>query len=209
MSLELKIRKELGTLTATAYEWYGYYSIVNSKVRSGEFHRLFNKMIFELVDIYGLVTDGLAPFVAIESEEQFAASFDSLQEEYQNNFLQLASKPRHHCDAAYEEFLLFSIMKDYKTGYPLLKRTYESMDTFVDKWVTNDAWIVMSMDVVFKSLNRLLLEISTLKKQDLEDAWLVYQQAFAGFSPQLEMLKSCRELYPEPAPTLQQAAGSH
>ncbi|TVZ38800.1 hypothetical protein P886_3182 [Alteromonadaceae bacterium 2753L.S.0a.02] len=189
MGLELKICKELATLNATAIEWQGLSSIVNSTLPDSDFRRLYNEMIAALPGCYGVVVEALAPLTAIDSYEKFETQFDTAQQEYQQTFLQYASKPRHFTESAHEHYLELSTMKDIKTSYPLLKRTFANLYEFMDKWVTNDAWIVMSGDVVFKSTNRLLLEIVTFKKQDVDEAWLIYKTAFTGIAQLASVLK--------------------
>jgi hypothetical protein len=60
--------------------------------------------------------------------------------------------------------------------------------------VTNDAWLAMSIDNLFKRLQALLNEIAALKQKDPEDAFLIYDSAFSTFSPYLELIAQKREL---------------
>ena len=85
-------------------------------------------------------------------------------------------------------------MKESKTSFPLLKRTYERFDQLYDKWITNDAWLAMSIDNLFKRLQALLNEIAAVKQKDPEDAFLIYHAAFTGFSPYLDLIGQNRDL---------------
>lgn len=188
MGYEFKISKELTTLAATAGEWLSIADTVNTHLSSGDFHRYFNRMVYFLPGAYGVVLANLSPFFELRTQADFNAKFDDLHDAYQKDFLQQASRPRHYADAAYEEFLQFSLLKEYKTNYPILKRTFASLYEFLDKWVNNDAWIVMGIDVILKTLNRLFLDIASLKKQDEDDAWLVYHMAFTKFEKACHLL---------------------
>ncbi len=190
MSFELKIYKEMATLNATATEWLQIRDIVNCTQPDGEFKSLFGEMILALTGSYNVVIETLIPFTEVTSLAQFADEFDSRQQAYQGIFLQQASKPRHFTEAAHEHYLVLSTMKEIKTTYPLLKRSFDNLYQFMDKWITNDAWLVMGCDVIFKTLNRLLLEISTYKKQDIDEAWLIYHTFTPSLKGFVELLNS-------------------
>ena len=59
---------------------------------------------------------------------------------------------------------------------------------------TNDAWLAMSIDNLFKRLQGLLNEIATLKKKAPADAFLIYQAAFHDFTPYLGLISQQRAL---------------
>jgi hypothetical protein len=189
MSLEFKITKELATLNATAAEWQAFAQVINNTLPNQEFRQIFTKMIQALPGIYQLPVDALNPFIQIQTLEGFNKYFDELQNQYQQVFLQLASQPRHFANASHEHYMVLTTMKEIKSTYPILKRTFDNLYQFMDKWVTNDAWIIMGCDVVFKSFNRLLLEISTLKKQDPDEAWLIFDTSIQALAPQVKLME--------------------
>lgn len=192
MGHEFKINKELASVSNTACEWLSIAEVVNGQIPSGAFHDQFNQMIRELTGCYELVVKNLRQLGELQDEAAFADGFDSLLEAYRGYYLQEASKPRPFADEAYEIFLELSLTKEYKTGYPLLRRTFDRLNEFVDKWVTNDSWIVMSLDIVFKTMLRFLQELETLKKQDCEDAFIVYQSAMKRFLSYADFIESLK-----------------
>lgn len=202
MRSELKINKELGTLAATIAEWYRVQAILNSKFQDGPFHELLNRMVDELVASYTVVVTQLKPILAINDNERFQKDYELIDASYKESYLSAASQPRQHLDGAYETYLELQQLPEFKTSYPLIKDAIAALDIFIDKWVTNDSWIVLSTDAVFKSLARLLLEISNLKKQDMDEAWLRFNLAFTSFSGPLLLIEqrvqrfSCRHVAP-------------
>lgn len=197
VGLELKIAKELTTLNATALEWQRITAIVNATLPNSPFKNRFNDMSAALNGAFAVVHSSLAKLLALDSAEAFLRDFPTIQKEYQQEFLTAASQPRRFAEATHEIYLELCQYKELKTGYPILKRTYTHLYEFMDKWVTNDAWLVMSCDVILKSSNRLLLEIAELFQQDSDEAWILYNAFFAGLKHYQEPL-SC--VLPSEAP---------
>ena len=136
----------------------------------------------------------MLPLFEFDSEAALINSFDECHSTYSACYLKEISKPRAYADEAYEEYLLLKGQKECKTSFPLLKRTFLRLDKFVDKWITNDAWLAMSIDNLFKRLQTLLNEIATLKKKDPADAFLIYNAAFHDFHPYLGLIRQQRTL---------------
>lgn len=189
MGFELDIDRELGTISATLVELSSIHSTISSMVRDEEFNRHYNAIIEEFAKSYHIVGDNLIGFTQIQSEEDFTANFDALHAAYTDCYLMEISKPRTCGEAMYEPFQLIRMTKQFKTEYPLLKRAFERLDHFYDKWVDNDAWLSMSIDHMFKRVKNLLTEIDGLKKKDPEDAFLVYQAAFGAFAVFLDLIR--------------------
>jgi hypothetical protein len=189
MGIELDILKEFATISATLGECTSISRSINSQIRSGEFHTRFNKIFADIDKCYDVVTDNIIPLSGFDSQSAFIEDFDARHATYTEHYLKEISKPRSYSDDAYEEYLLLKTLKECKTGYPLLVRSFERMDKFIDKWITNDAWLAMGIDNLFKRLQTLLNEIATLKTKDSEDAFLIYRSAFDAFLPFLLMLE--------------------
>ena len=194
MGTELIIVRELASIGATLTELSSIASIVNGEISNGDFSMRFNKMIDGLAMCYGTVTANLQPFCELDSAASFAANFDDRYSAYRDCYLKEVSKPRSFSDDAYEAYLVLKTLKQSKTGFPLLKRTFGRLDEFVDKWVTNDAWLAMSIDTLFKMLHRLLNEIAGIKQKDPDDAWLVYAAAFDGFNAHVALIQQKQRL---------------
>jgi len=188
MGIELDIIQELSGVNVALSEAMSLTRIINGEIRTGEFHTRFNKIIDDISKCFAVVTDNLQPFFEINSEEDLLKRFDQLHATYSKSYLKEISKPRIYCDDAYEGYVLLRLQKEIKTGFPILKRSFERLDKYIDKWITNDAWLAMAIDNAFKRLQILLNEIATLKKKDPEDAFLIYAGAFNDISPYLDLI---------------------
>jgi len=189
MGFELDIDRELATISATLIELSSIHGIISTLVRDEEFNRQYSGIIDELAKSYHVVGDNLQGFTALQTEAEFVAGFDDCHASYSDCYLMEISKPRACGEAAYEAYLMLKTLKQSKTTYPLLKRSFDRMDHFIDKWVDNDAWLAMSIDHMFKRLKNLLTEISALKQKDPEDAFLIYKAAFGDFSIYLDIIR--------------------
>ncbi|SEG17864.1 hypothetical protein [Marinobacterium lutimaris] len=197
MGTELTLIREMTSVCATASEWDGIARTVNTLLRSGDFNRQFNLMVAELNKTYVMLADTLSPFAELNSEERFVKQFDALYEQYRGRYLLDVSQPRKLADETYEIYLLLRQSKEIRTGYPLLKRTFTRLDEFIDKWVTNDAWLAMSIDTLLKMLNRFFTEIADIKRGDSEEAFLVYDAAFAELRIYLALLEKKQDRHRE------------
>lgn len=189
MGIELDILQELTGVNVALSETTSLARIINGEIRTGEFHTRFNKIIDDIAKCFVVVMDNLQPLYEINTESDLIKHFDRLHSGYSASYLKEISKPRIYCDDAYEGYVLLRLQKEIKTGFPLLKRSFERLDKFIDKWITNDAWLAMAIDNAFKRLQILLNEIAVLKKKDPEDAFLIYASAFHDFSPYLDLIK--------------------
>lgn len=192
MGTELTIVKELASLNATLSELAAIVRIVNGEIRNPGFGGPFNQMIARLAASYDVVSTNLRPLATLDSETAFTAEFEARFEAYKACYLTEISKPRRYADDAYEDYLVLKTMKENQTRFPLLKRSFVRLDQFVEKWVTNDAWLAMSIDTLFKMLQRLLNEIGELKHKDPEDAYLIFSAALGELTPYLKLLETQR-----------------
>ncbi|MFK4751773.1 hypothetical protein [Oceanobacter antarcticus] len=189
MNNELTVLKELSTVTVTQAEWLEIGRTITSHLPKPEFLQTFNAMAGEVSKVYGFVIDTLTPFIELNSEPAFVENFDSLMVSYQASYLAEASKPRHYCDEAFEHFVEIQQSKEFSTSYPLLKHTFDRLDYIMDKYIANDAWVVMSIETVMKRLSRWLNAIAELKKVDSEDAFWVYQGLMKSIAEYLQLIR--------------------
>jgi hypothetical protein len=193
MGIELEITRELATISATLMELAAVANTINSEMGDNEFTRRFNKIVNDIGNSYDTVTENLLPLAEFGSEEAFINGFDARHAAYSACYLTEISRPRSAGEDAYEEYLVLQNYKEFKTGFPLLKRSFERFRQFFDKWVDNDAWLAMSVDNLFKRLQSLLNEVAALKQKDPSDAYVIYRAAFDGFSPYLQMMQDGRD----------------
>lgn len=189
MGVELDIVQELASINVALTELSSLTRIINGEIKSGEFSSQFNKIVRDIAKCFAVVTDNLQPFFDIDTETALIARFDEQHARYAALYLKEISKPRIYSDEAYEGYVLLRLQKEIKTGFPLLKRTFERLDKFIDKWITNDAWLAMAIDNAFKRLQTFLIEITNLKNKDSEEAFLIYASAFKDFKPYFDLIK--------------------
>lgn len=193
MGIELNIYEELANITVAATEAASVTRIIRSEIRNDEFLDHYEAIVDRLASCLDVIQQHLGPFAALTSQQIFMAQYDGLATAYAACYLKEISRPRALSDEAYEDYLLLQTRREFKTGFPLLKRTFERLEKFIDKWVTNDAWLAMSIDNLFKRMQRLFNEVTELKQKDPEDAFLIYQSAFADFADYLNLIASKRE----------------
>jgi hypothetical protein len=88
--------------------------------------------------------------------------------------------------------------KETQTAYPLLKRTFTRLDEFIDKWITNDAWLAMSIENLLKMLHNFLNEVAELKQKDPTDAFTIFQAAMVALRPYFALLENDWKVLEEP-----------
>jgi hypothetical protein len=193
MTNEITIFKELAVVTSHRAEWLDIVETVQGHIRRAEFVQTFTAMNTEVLRVYGFVASMLSPFVTLHQqvssgEVEFDQGFDELLLAYQQSYLAEASIPRHYADEAFEHFILIQQSKEFSTGYPLLKHSFDRLDYIIDKFITNDAWLVMSIETVMKRLARWLNDVADIKKADIDDAWWMYRGLMKGIEPYLPLL---------------------
>lgn len=174
MSLELAINKELANISVGAHEILSVLQPVCIEIPEGEFISQFKLICSEIGTCFEVVTSQLDLLKPVNTVDTFPEQFSGIRASYQDTFLTSNSQPRIHTENAYESFLELQQTREFSTGYPPLKRAFSRFDTFIDKWITNDAWLCMNIDNLFKRLNQLLNEIDAITQKDPEHGYHVY-----------------------------------
>jgi len=208
MGIELDCLQELASINVALTELSSLSRIINAEIRAGEFSIRFNTIVSGISRCFDVVTDNLMILSKIDSENALLEKYDDFHADYTNSYLKEISKPRIYSDEAYEDYVLLRLQREIKTSYPLLKRSYERLDKFIDKWITNDAWLAMSIDNLFKRLQTLFNEIAALKKKNPEEAFLIYSSAYSDFNPYFTLIMQQRTLLVENQNMPEQAGGS-
>ncbi len=193
MGIELNIAEEFATISVAATETASIKGIISSEITKQEFSLQFNRLIEELARCLDVISQHLSPFAALDTESAFMDRFDELYTAYSDCYLAEVSKPRQYSAEAYEHYLVLKTFRECKTQFPLLKRVFERLDKLVDKWLTNDAWLAMSIDNLLKRQQRLLTEVAEMKKKDPSDAFLILSSAYAAFDDYLNFIAKKRE----------------
>lgn len=193
MSVVFKINEELASVSVTAIELLSVTRTITRFIKSAEFRQSFDGIIDEVNKSYGVLTDSFEPFLQLDSEDAFTQLFDEKHQAFKDNYLMEVSKPRRYCDNVYDDYIAMQQMKEAKTGYPLLKNTFSRLDSLYDKWISNDAYLAMSIDGALKFKNRLLAEIAETKTNDAEDAYVLFSSAFDDFRDYILLIKNKTE----------------
>jgi hypothetical protein len=189
MSFVFKINEELAAVTVTATELLSITRTISGFIKATAFLQDFNEIIAEINKSYGVVIDSFSPFYGLDNEEKFSRHFDEKFETFKGRYLMDVSKPRRYCDNVYDAYIKMQQTKEAKTNFPPLKRSFSRLDTFYDKWITNDNLLGMSIDGALKLKNRLLTEIAQIKLKDTEDAYIIFSSAFEDFHDFLTLIR--------------------
>ncbi len=181
--LEFTICKEAGNIAVTAGELIAMHQALCREIANPPFVDRLERISESLLACYRIPLEGLKPLLEVASQAQFQQSFEAIHGNYRDQFLQYASQPRRFVDDAYAHYLELSMMREAATGYPPLKRNFDRLYQYMDKWINNDSWLIMSMDSLFKMVNRLLGEVASLNVSDPDEAWWMYHSLFNNLQP--------------------------
>ncbi len=190
MGFVFKINEELAAITVTATELLSVTRALTDLINNTDFLHCFIGIVAEINKSYAVVIDSLAPFYTLDSEETFTQLFDEKHENFKVRYLMEVSKPRRYCDNVYDAYIQLQQTKEAKSSFPMLKRNFERLDSFYDKWITNDNLLAMSIDGAVKLQNRLLNEIAEIKKTDAEYAFIVLSSALDDFRDYLTLIQT-------------------
>jgi hypothetical protein len=190
MGFVFKINEELAAIAVTSTELLSITRALTNLVNNADFIRCFNGIVAEINKSYAVVADSFSPFYELDSEEAFTHLFDAKHEAFKGSYLMDVSKPRRYCDNVYDAYIQLQQTKEAKSGFPMLKRNFERLDAFYDKWITNDNLLGMSIDGVVKLQNRQLNEIAEIKKKDAEYAYIVLSSAWEDFRDYLTLIQT-------------------
>ncbi|MGR9053760.1 MAG: hypothetical protein ACU84J_14035 [Gammaproteobacteria bacterium] len=199
MGLELNIIRELATVCVTASELAAIENLVKGELRKPAFVEQFDKMAGAIGECYRVMAANVLPWLDMTSETEFCEKFDSAHADFKATYLSITNRPRAASDRAYIEYMLLREYKETQTAYPLLKRTFARLDEFIDKWVTNDAWLAMTIENLIKMLHRFLNEVAELKQKDPTDAFAIFQAMMDALRPYYALLENDFQILEEPA----------
>lgn len=181
MGREFKIVKELATVSATAVELAAVDKIVRAEIPSPDFRREYDFLIADIRHTYQTVLDILQPLMAIQESEDFNAHFGEVHRWYKDNYQKALSEPRIYAEYTFEKYLQFRKRKETRTSYPALKAAFGRLQDLIDKWIDNDIWLAMCIDIVLKQVNLLLDDVAEAKKRDAEEALALFGSSVGGW----------------------------
>ncbi|MCQ8103527.1 hypothetical protein NP590_05360 [Methylomonas sp. SURF-2] len=192
MGIELKIARELATVCVTSGELAAIEKLLKAELKKPAFVEQFDKMASAIDECYRLTLENMRPLLEIAAEADFNDRFDAIHADFKATYLGITNRPRVASDQAYLDYMTLREFKETQTAYPLLKRTFERLDEFIDKWITNDAWLAMTIENLIKMLHRFLNEVAEFKQKDPADAFALYQVAMNAMRPFLSVLEKRR-----------------
>jgi hypothetical protein len=198
MGVELNIVRNLATVCVTVSELAAIENLIKGELKNPAFVEQFDKMTGAIGECYGVIAAKVQPWLEITNETEFCEKFDSVHAGYKATYLSITNQPRVASEQAYIEYMALRNYKETQTAYPLLKRTFSRLDEFIDKWITNDAWLAMSIENLLKMLHRFLNEVAELKQKDLTDAFTIFQAAMVALRPYYALLENDWKVLEEP-----------
>lgn len=188
MALELKLIKELATVCVTASELAAIEALIKGELTKPAFVDQLDKIGDSIRECYKVTTAVLLPWLEISNETEFNNRFDADYADFKATYLNITNRPRVASEQAYLDYMLLREFKETQTAYPLLKITFARLDEFIDKWITNDAWLAMTIENFVKMLYRFLTEIAEMKQKDPTDAFAIYQALMVALRPYYALL---------------------
>ncbi|WFP51834.1 hypothetical protein PL263_07330 [Methylomonas sp. EFPC3] len=198
MAIELKLTKELATVCVTASELAAIETLIKGELAKPAFVEQLDKIGNAIRDCFAETAAVLAPWLEIDNETEFCNRYDAAYADYKASYLGITNRPRLTSERAYVDYMLLREFKETQTAYPLLKTTFARLDEFIDKWITNDAWLAMTIENFVKMLYRFLTEIAELKQKDPTDAFTLYRALMIALHPYYAMLQNYRKVVEEP-----------
>ena len=183
MGVELNIVRNMATVCVTVSELAAIENLIKGELKNPAFVEQFDKMAGAIGECYGVIADKVQPWLEITNETEFCEKFDSAHADYKATYLSITNQPRVASEQAYIEYMALRNYKETQTAYPLLKRTFARLDEFIDKWITNDAWLAMSIENLLKMLHRFLNEVAEFKQKDPTDAFTIFQAGMVALRP--------------------------
>lgn len=208
--LEFTLCKEAASIAMTVTELAAIQQLLFNHIPKAEFRAALGQVVDPLTETYQVLVYVLDPLFSIKSESDFTSGFNTAFEQYKQRLQEKNSLPRSCVESSYEAYLVFSQSKEAKTGFPILRRTFDRLLNYIDKYVDNDSWLLMNIDNVYKMLNLLLGEIAELNTGDPEEAWLTYDLAMESVLPFMQIINTRAQTLAElaqPAPATAVAAG--
>ena len=175
MGNEFSVFKELANISMSVSELAAVKTLIWEEVESPEFRLQFTDLLSDMVNSYQVVLKNLQPFAAIDTPELFSSEFDACRDELAQRYSVDNGIPRANAEFTYEKYLEFRQLKITQTSYPLLKTAFARLHGYIDKWLDNDIWLAMSIDVLFKMTFRVMEDIAQQKSKDPETAYKLFQ----------------------------------
>ena len=198
MGVELNIVRNMATVCVTVSELAAIENLIKGELKNPAFVEQFDKMAGAIGECYGVIADKVQPWLEITNETEFCEKFDSAHADYKATYLSITNQPRVASEQAYIEYMALRNYKETQTAYPLLKRTFARLDEFIDKWITNDAWLAMSIENLLKMLHRFLNEVAEFKQKDPNDAFTIFQAGMVALRPYYALLENDWKVLEEP-----------
>jgi len=190
MGVELNIVREFATVCVTASELAAIENLIKGELKKPAFVEQFDKMLGSIRECYAVTVANVQPWLEMTNETEFCEKFDSAHADYKATYLSTTNRPRVASEQAYMEYMVLREFKETQTDYPLLKRSFARLDEFIDKWITNDAWLAMSIENLLKMLHRFLNEVAELKQKDPSDAFTIFQVVMLALRPYYALLEN-------------------
>lgn len=190
MGVELKLTRELATVCVTASELAAIEMLIKGELGKPAFVGQFDKMVDAIGECYQVTIANIVSWLEMTNESEFINQYDTAYADFKATYLTITNRPRLASERAYIEYMLLREYQETQTAYPLLKLTFARLDEFIDKWITNDAWLAMTIENFVKMLYRFLTEVAELKQKDPTDAFAIFRALMVALRPYCALLEN-------------------
>ena len=200
MGKEFKILKELATISATALELSAVNRLICREIPLGDFRCEYDSLIRDIRNTYQGLIETLQPLTDLAAETDSTATFTdgfaACTEAFKSSYVAALSEPRINAEYTFEKYLQFRKRKEVKTTYPPLQAAFVRFHDLIDKWIDNDIWLAMCIDVVLKQLNLFVDDVAQACQRDPEEGAALYLSCVDQLSPYLLILRTVVDALP-------------
>ena len=183
MGAEFMALKEMATISATCTELAAVNELICAETGPGDFQIQYQDLLTDVLNTYRLILAALTPLTALTGRPAFKTGLANMVAEFSTSLPVTTNEARNNAEFTYEKNLQFRKRAEVKTSYPILKNAFGRLHDFIDKWIDNDIWLVMSLDNLLKRLLRHLEDVQAMQAKDNEMAYAMYLSCAGQLGP--------------------------
>ncbi len=190
MGAEFMALKEMGTISATATELAAVNALICEETGPGDFQAQYQDLLSDVLNTYRLILSSLTPLTAMTDRAAFKEGLALMVAEFSTSLPVTTNEARNNAEFTYEKNLQFRKRAEVKTSYPILKNAFSRLHDYIDKWIDNDIWLVMSLDNLLKRLLRHLEDVQAMQGKDNEMAYAMYLSCAGQLAPYVSLIQT-------------------
>ncbi len=204
MGAEFMALKEMGTISATVTELAAVNTLICEETGPGDFQAQYQDLLSDVLNTYRLILSALTPLTAMAERKAFKDGLGMMVAEFSTSLPVTTNEARNNAEFTYEKNLQFRKRAEVKTSYPILQNAFSRLHDYIDKWIDNDIWLVMSLDNLLKRLLRHLEDVQAMQAKDNEMAFAMYLSCAGQLAPYVSMIQAALDRIEADLPALAQ-----